>query len=229
MTTSGVITSQMTVSDFVTAAMQELGVLSAGEEPSAEEMQLGIRSFNWMLKSWASKGANLWRETDGSVVWPANTATVTLSPYCIDVEDVRFVQSPTFERPLLRWEKGQYSVLPNKATPGNPSIYVVTKTASAIKMTLWPVPTAISTVKYTYVRVTEDVTDGSETVDLPQEWTEAGYLELAANLAQTFGVTRVDPATAQIVASRAQGLFQNLMDQDRPASIFMGPVGSRYF
>lgn len=229
MTTSGTISGQLTVSSVVTAAMQELGLLSAGENPTGEETELAIRSLDWMLKSWAAAGANLWRETDGTVIFAADTKTMTLEPYCLDVEEARLVQATNYERPLQRWEKGQYSGLPNKATPGFPSIYVITKMTGAVQMTVWPVPSVSCTILYTYVRVTEDVTDGAQTIDIPQEWTEAVYLGLAARLCQPFGVTRTDPSTAQIVAGRSQALELALLDQDRPASIYMGATSERYF
>lgn len=229
MTTSGTATGVLTAAEIVNAAMQELGLLSAGENATGEELELATRSLDWMFKSWAAAGANLWRETNGTVIFTAGTKTMTLAPYCLDVEEARLVQSVNYERPLQRWERGQYSGLPNKATPGFPSIYVITKTASAVQMTLWPVPNATVTILYTYVRITEDVTDGAQTLDIPQEWTEAVYLGLAARLAQPFGVTRIDPSTAQIVAARSQALERALLDQDRPDSIYLGAISGRNF
>jgi hypothetical protein len=228
-TTSGAISSQLIVSEIVQAAMVELGVLSAGESPTAEETQDGIRVLNWMFKSWPSRGLNLWRETQGEIVVPAATAAIALDPYCLDVVEARFVQSSTFERPLARWENGQYRQLPNKAQPGYPVAFYLDKQTSTISLRLWPVPVADATIRYTYSRVPQDVTDGSETVDAPQEWTELIYVALAARLVQTFGVNRTDPATAQIIAQRAAALEQAMLDQDRPASVFMGSVMGRNF
>jgi hypothetical protein len=228
-TTSGVITSQLLVSEIVQAAMQELAVLSAGESPTAEEVQDSIRVMNWMFKSWPARGLNLWRETQGEVVIPAATASIALDPYCLDVVEARFVQSSTFERPLARWEAGQYRQIPNKVQPGYPVAYYLDKQTTGISLTLWPVPVADATILYTYSRIPQDVTDGAETVDVPQEWTELVYVALAARLVQTFGVNRTDPATAQIIAQRAAALEQQMLDQDRPASVFMGSAMGRNF
>lgn len=229
MTTSGTITSALLVSDIVTDAMMELGVLSAGERPTGQELIDGIRSLNWMLKSWQSRGIVSWRDQEGSIVFPSETASLVLDPFCIDVTEARLVQSPGYERPLKRWELAQYRQTPNKQTPGYPTAYTISKADNAISMTLWPVPNADLTVNYSYARVIEDVTDGAQTIDVPQQWLEAAYLALAARLAQTFGVTRTDPSTAQIVAQRAASLEQLLLDQDRPASIYMGSAYGRTF
>lgn len=229
MTTSGTTSSQLIVGEIIQQAMSELGVLSSGEQPTAEETADGVRVLNWMLKSWPSRGLNLWRETQGSVAFPAATASVALDPFCLDVAEARYVQSSTFERPLQRWENGQYRQLPNKAQLGYPTAFFVDKQAGSITMHLWPVPSIDSTVLFTYSRVPQDVTDAAETVDVPQEWTELVYVALAARLVQTFGVNRTDPATAQIIAQRAAALEQAMLDQDRPASVFMGPSYGRNF
>jgi hypothetical protein len=223
------VSGTMLVNDILIAAMQEIGALSEGETPTGAELELGIRTLNWMLKSWAAKGANLWRETTGTITFLPNIKTMYLDPYCLDVEEARVIMSPSYERVLQRWERGQYSILPNKSASGYPSSYTITKQTGSVSMTLWPVPTVPTTVLYTFVRVTADVTTGDQSVDIPQEWTEAVYLGLAARLCQTFGITRIDPATAQIVSLRANDLERQLLDADRPASIYMGPLQARYF
>jgi hypothetical protein len=229
MTTSGSIISTLTVSEIIETAMREIGVLSSGEQPTGEETTDAIRSLNWMLKSMPAKGLNLFRETEGSVTFDAGVATVTLDPDCLDVVEARFVQSSTYERPLARWENGQYRQIPNKGQRGYPTAFYLNKQVAGVTMTLWPVPNTDATVLYTYSRVPQDVTDGSETIDLPQQWIETVYLMLAARLVQTFGVTRTDPATAQIVAQRAAALEQQMLDMDRPASVFMGSQYGRNF
>jgi hypothetical protein len=134
-----------------------------------------------------------------------------------------------YERPLQRWENGQYRQIPNKEAIGSPTAFMLTKGVDAITMTVWPVPTQETSVAFTYSRVPDDVTDGAQTVDIPQQWLETVYLGLAARLAQPLGVTRTDPATAQIVAARFQDLETKMLDADRPSSTFMGSAYGRYF
>lgn len=225
----GAISGLLTASEFVANAMKKLGVLSSGEAPTGQETEDGLSELNWMLKSFAARGLNLWRETEGSMTFPAGTATKTMTPFCLDVVEARLVQSSTFERPLQRWENGQYRQIPNKAQMGYPTAYYLNKQVASISMTLWPVPSTDSTVLYTYARVTEDVTDGAQTIDVPQEWTEAVELALAARLIPHFGVARLSPDTAQDVRQRAAALEQLLFDQDRAASYFLGSSYGRNF
>jgi len=227
--TSGLTSGLMSAGDMITAAMQELGILSAGETPDGDDTILGLRVLNWMLKSFAARGVNLWREEQGSVAFPAGVATIQLDPFCLDIMEARLVQSSTFERPLQRWEGGQYRQIPNKGQRGYPTAFYVAKQTNSLTLTLWPVPSTDSTVLYTYSRVTQDVTDAAQNLDIPQEWTETVYLALASRLASTFGVTRIDPNTVKLVAQRAAAYEQLLLDQDRPSSVFMGSAYDRNF
>lgn len=213
----------------VTTAMQTIGVLSAGENATAEEASLGFRELNFMLKSWQARGITSWRDQAGTATLPANTAELQLSPYAIDLTEVRVVQAANYERPLQRWTLGQYRQIPNKATPGYPTAYAVTKTDNTISLLFWPVPTQDADILYSYARVSADVTEAADSIDVPQEWTEAVYVGLAARLCQSFGVTRTDPATAQLTIQRAGMLENELFNADRPASIFMGSAYGRNF
>lgn len=227
MAVSGIIGGSYTVAQMVQKAMREIGVLAAGETPEAADLEDGMDTLNWMLKSMAADGANLFRIVEGSLAFPINTATVALSPYCSDVLEARLVQSSTFERPLQRWEVGQYASLPNKAQPGWPTAFYLSRTIDTLSMTLWPVPSEAMVVNFTYARIPDDVTDGAETIDLPQQWVECAYFNLASRLANTFGATRTDPNSVARVDAMAQRLYAKMLDSDRPASLFLSNYNSR--
>lgn len=229
MATSGVITGTMTARDICTAAARDLGVYSAGEVLSAADGEDMMLRLTWMLKSWQADGYNLWRVAEGEADYLAGDRTVTLDPICMDVLEARFVQSSTFERPLQRWELGEYQRLPNKDQPGYPTAYYLNKQVDSITMSLWPVPSANATIRYTYARVIEDITDLNQTLDIPQQWMETVWTNLAARCVTMFGVTRLDPNVVRLTVQRANILEQKLMDSDRPASVFMGNIYTRNF
>lgn len=231
MPTSGTITQTMSVSELVRMAMGPgaLGILAPGESPTAEETQNGAQILSFMLKSFTADGVNLWRETNGTVTFTAGTKTMALSPYCNDVLEARLVQSSTFERPLQRWENGQYLQIPNKASPGYPTAYTLTRTTDVLSMTVWPVPVSTMTVLYSYARAPYDVTDGSQTIDVPTQWLETIYLNLASRMASGIGATRLDPNTVSRVDAMAGTLLTKMLDADRPSSTFMGSAYGRDF
>ena len=227
MTTSGAISGALTAQDAVRIAMEELGVLSSGEMPTAEEGASGLERLNWMLKSWQAKGCNLWRDTEATATFGANIKTVTLTPRPIDVMDARVV-TDGIQLPIARWELAEYRQLPRKDQSGRPTAFTLTKGRDDVTMTVWPVPTASTDIIYSYARVIEDVTSLTQTLDVPQQWAETIWMGLATRLANMFGASRVDPAAVQRVTAMAAILEQALLDQDRPASVYMGPVGRKW-
>jgi hypothetical protein len=218
MATSGVISGLMTARDIVTAALQDLAVIAGNEVPNANDMALGIRHLNWMLKEWMADGCNLWREFEDAVVIPANTASVTLDPRVVDVLEMRRVISSTNEMSLSRWERADYDCLPNKIAQGAPTCFVPLKLRDTYEVRFWMVPTVDTTIKYTAARVIEDVADEDDNVDAPQEWTSTIVANLAARLMPAFGEQFQNVQTVRLAAQ----LYQQMRAYDRPASYFMG-------
>lgn len=211
----------MTARDMVTQAMREIGVLASGENPTADELSDGILRLNSMLKAWAAKGLNLWRDTQGSVDFAAGVSSMALAG-ATTIGEARVALEGDRERPLAMWEPDQFVSLPNKATRGEPTIYTVRSDASGMTMHLWPVPSRDLTVRYSYGRITADVIQPSDPVDIPQMFQEAVWIMLAVRLAPTFGKARTDPQTVQLVAARAAELERDMLDFDRPSSYQIG-------
>jgi len=229
LTTSGVISSTMTAGEMMTYAMQELGVLGAGETPTGEEYEAMIPRLNFMLKTWQAKGCNLWRATTGTVVIPADDASGALDPRIIDIQAARVVTG-TNEIQMQQLGNGEYRQYPNKAQSGRPIVYYLDKQRDVVNLYVWPVPTVDTTIKIDYARVIEDVTTTTETLDIPQQWIETTYVCLAARCINLFGATRLDPNTAAEVKQRAAEMEAELLDMDRPLSVMFGSaVSAQYF
>lgn len=219
MATSGIIAFSLTAEQIITTALRLIGEYGRDETPSNADAQDALRRLNLMLKSWQTDGCNLYRELADTATFPANTATVTLDPRVLDVMEARYVQSSTNERPLARWERGEYVQIPNKTQGGTPTAFTLTKGTGAITMTLWPVPTSTTDIKYTGARIVETVTQLTQTIDIPDEWQETVEYGLADRLIDPFDVALVRPNVAQRVTARAQSLYTLLRDNDRPASV----------
>lgn len=214
MTTSNTTNSTLTARQVIQQAFNLLGVAGT---MSAKDFAVGLTSLNFMLKSMQSDGCNLWRDQDAIIDWPANTPSGQLDPNFIDVFDVLWVQDATYERILLRWEKGEYDLTPNKITAGSPTIYCVTRGRDALTMRIWPVPQVETFLKCDVATILQDVTELSQTIDVPQMWLECIYYNLADRLMPTFGMPN------QQISSTADRLYSAMRDYDRPGSIQMGP------
>ncbi|MET1083764.1 MAG: hypothetical protein ABWY12_12065 [Burkholderiales bacterium] len=213
-------TFSMTARDMIVQAMREIGVLASGENPTSDELSDGVLRLNSMLKAYAAKGLNLWRNTDGSVDFAVGVSAMPL-PGALSVSGVRLVTNGT-DRLLAQWEADQYASLPNKATRATPVAYTLITSTSGLTLQLWPVPDKAYTVRYDYGRITADVVEPSDPVDVPQMFQEAVWLALAVRLAPTFGKARTDPQTVALVAQRAAELERDMLDFDRPASYQIG-------
>ncbi|MDO9334938.1 MAG: hypothetical protein Q7T61_00925 [Caulobacter sp.] len=227
MSTSGQIGGKLVVKDYITTAMELLGILAPGNEPEADEYDSGIRYLNSMLKAWQSDGCNLWRDEVVTIDWPAATAECDLSPTVMDIISARYVQSGTYQRWLARWERGDYDLLPNKVSVGTPTMFVFVKTTSNPKLILWPVPSEAVTISANVARVTEDVTEVDQEVDLPQEWAECVYFNLASRMAGTMATGRVDPRREAQVRADAAEMYARMSSFDRPASYTFEPWNRR--
>lgn len=175
------ITSTMTAGELVTMAMQERRALAAGRSPTAWEMAYGLKKLDLLLKPLARYEGTQWAPEEATATITAGNPSVTLTPRPGNVVSVRLILSATNERTLTEWEGGQYDVLPNKTSVGDPTIYVERETSAGVSLVFWPVPSANRTIKYRYIRVPEDVAQASA-VDVPQDWLDDILNVLADNL-----------------------------------------------
>lgn len=211
----------MTARDMVTQAMREIGVLASGEDPSSDELADGILRLNSMLKSYAAKGVNLWRDTDGEVTLLEGVAVASL-PGALSVSSARLVLDDTSDRLMAEWPRDDLLAMPNKTVTGEPIVYAILTTTAGISMQLYPVPARDVMVRYSYARATATIANPTDAVDIPEMFQEAIWKLLAVRLAPTFGKARADTATVQLVAQQAAELERDMLDWDRPSSYLMG-------
>ena len=126
MSTSGSTDFSVTRSDLCTEALTLLGVRSAGETISAEDMETVVSSLNLMVKSWQAQGVFQWPLTEDSFPLVSATAsylfgtggTKTYVP--VRIMSVRYARS-TSEIPLERMSREEYFDLPDKTSVGQPN------------------------------------------------------------------------------------------------------------
>jgi hypothetical protein len=207
------ITFSMTARDLVTRAMQNRRCLALGRTPSATELAYGIERLNLILKPLARYEGTQWAADEATATITAGNRDVTLTPRPGSVISVGLSLSATNERPLSRWEIGQYDLLPNKEAVGDPTAYVVRETSTGVSLRFWPVPSVSRTIKYRYVRVPDDV-EASSALDVPQDWLQDIENVLADDLTAFANHNPDVPAKAAI----SRRLMQ---DRARPASYFL--------
>lgn len=216
MATSGDTAFTLTARDHVQAALEDAKIIPLGDDPEAAELAACIRRFNGMLKSWQTKGVS-WKQETISQIIAADTANTTIPAYVRAVNGARYVDSTVNERAMSRFERDDYYLLPNKTAAGISTIYYTERGPTSVDIYVWPVPTVEATLKLDIDRKMDTITSGSETVDIPEEWTETVYMNLAIRVAEIFGA-QLSP----IYIATAKDLEVQLFDAYRPASYFMG-------
>ena len=215
MATSGTTTFSLTAREIATDALQEDGIIMLNEVMEAVELNKVIRRLNAMLKSWQMDGV-LWKQETIDQTITADTATIALPAYVRGVNGVRYVESATNERQMVRFERDEYNVLPNKAASGTSTVYYVQRAEDGLVLHVWPVPTANNTIRVDIDRKMDTVTDASETLDVPEELVETVYSNLAVRCAGVFQA----PLSPELVTRAAQ-LERKMLDNYRPASYYI--------
>lgn len=217
MPTSGVTAWTLTVRDIVEAVLgDELGIIGIGRTARAVEADFVIRRLNALLKNHTA-AAHL--EAEGTVTIPADSSSGTVASNVQDVISARIVS--TYERPLTRFERDEYFRIPNKDASGEPTCFYVSAQRDNTIMYVWPVPTVETTIKIDYRRIPETVTDINQTIDFPPQYHPALFAKLADLCAGRFGAG-ISPQTRMEVAARAERLWREMEDNERPASYMLG-------
>jgi hypothetical protein len=227
MATSGSTDFSITRNEAIQESLELIGVVAGDETPAAADVATAARSLDMMLKSWASKGINLWRQTEGSLSVTAATASFTMgsggnfTTRPLRVTSARLRVS-SIDTPLQEISREEYFSMPNKTATGRPSCFYFDPQTNLAKIYLWPTLASgiTATLEFSYIRMTEDMDAAGDSFDLPVEWSECICYNLAARLAPKFGTT-VSPEVAAI----ALGTLDDLMGWDRePASVYFQPA-----
>jgi len=213
-------TATKTVREICTHALRRAQVTDYRDAPEAADLSAAISELNLMLKAWQAEGNLLWTYASGSL--PLTTAvSYTLTPE----RPLRIITARLkrdgIEIPMIELTREEYDTLPDKTVTGIPTQFYYDRQRESAVFYVWPAPEAAGdAVEYTYEREIEDVTDGSETLDMPGEWWEATMYGLAARLAEAYMITNA----LSILAPRAEATLERALGWEREGSVFFaGP------
>lgn len=210
--------------EIVTKALRIMGVVNRQGAPSTAQLDEGLETLNWLLKSLQLDHIHLWRQETKEIAVPASTQAFTLDPRPVDVYNARIkFTASDYERPMSRLSLDDFLILPTKSLTGTVVLYSIRKSANSTDMLFWPIPNVAATVVYDFARVIDDITATGDAVDILQEWTEGLFYLLAERLLSSYGLAEISPSTSQYIALRAQDLRRRLEDADRPSYFSYGP------
>lgn len=209
-----------TARDIATAALQKIGVLFAGETPSAADSALALSTLNELIDQWAAERLLIY-VPNARTVW---TIAASDGEYSVgsggDVDIVRpvFVNQinyqdtsldPTQEFPLNELTDAAWaSLTPKDLTSSLPTSYYYDPTFGAngrATLYLWPIPTSstLEGVMYAPTAITELATLDT-TLSLPPGYRNFMTHALAEEIAPEFG--RQVSASLSRAAAHTKGI-----------------------
>lgn len=183
MATSWTLTAQ----DVITGALQELGVLGAGQTTSPSDYDICLVGLQNLLKEMPLHGLSWPKVTVAPVAlaWSSGTpGQVAMPADYFGVPTVSFTQNAA-NIDLDVMTKARYDALLNPAQTATypTSIYIASNNVGY----LWPVPTVDPALSITYQAITLDAAM-LVTPDIVQAWVGGLVLWLANEVSTKFGV-----------------------------------------
>ena len=187
----------------------------------------GLIVLSQVLQSMQSFGPNVFRQTLTALTVSAGSRTVPIPNDVVGISEARWVIStnPSYERQLGRFQWIDYMQLPTKDAQGPPTIFMFDYQQDFTQLYIWQVPTIGGTINCTTTRRAADIIDASTVVDLPAEWMLAVNYLTADALMDDQGMADMDGATAERIKNHAAYWQKQLLDFDRPTSVFLRPYG----
>lgn len=213
------ITWTKAAGELALMAAQRIQMVGDGQSLSAHQWSVAKNHMNGFLKLLQTQGPNEWRHASQNVTLIAGAATYTLTTRPDKIAVVLYRDSSSRDRPMVRWDRNRYLMVPEKSSAGLPIMYLETRLVDSTTLTLWPIPdasAATGTLVVDYERVINDVASPGDDLDLPQEWIDGFADIIGARLACDF---RVENPSAAKVEQRATGALNELLGYDREESI----------
>jgi hypothetical protein len=213
MTIATTATTEFSVDDIVTLALQTAGLLNANHPASADNLALGRRLLFLGLQNLANKGIIIRAIERATLTLTAGTAYVDAASDTQTIEKGGVMRgSDGLDVEITMIARAQYQALPRKDIEGVPSFYFPEQqTAGGWRIHFYPVPIAgWTTFVVPRTRKSRDVNVGSVTLDFDPRWHLTIVNELAGRLARSKG--RRDLASELL--SEAAGQAEQAMNNE---------------
>ena len=217
-----------TAGDQINRALRLLGVLAAGETPSASTSQDGLTALNQMIESWSTERLSVFSTQDQIFTWPAGQITRTLGPSGnfagnrpVLFDDATYYRDPgtnvSFGIKFINQQ--QYDGIAVKTvTSTYPQVIFVNMTYPNATMTVYPKPTR--DLEWHFISVEELTNPATLATNLtfPPGYLRAFVYNLAMEIAPEFGVEPSPQITRIAMTSK-----RNLKRINNPDDIMSMP------
>jgi len=224
--------NQLTRDQIITAAIGQLGVLAIGQTPDTEDITKAALFLNTLLSELRALGMPLWarKEYSFSPVVGTNTYEIGVSktldtPYPLKMLQA-YINVPSSSNVKVQMDiisDYNFNYLPsNSNNTGSPINLTYQPLVNYGKIKIWPTPdSSNSTISIIYQRPFEYFTNGTDVLDMPEEWYNTVIYKLAVLLAPAWGIPL--QARQQLRAEAKEMLDSVLSMGGEDASIYFMP------
>lgn len=161
--------------------MTDAGLLAEGDDPSSEQLAVGLGRLNDIANFWQTQGVRLWLETDLSITLIAGQSTYTFGPAGTvnmtrptRVKDAGYyLDANNNRRPLTLISRDEYNRLSNVVNTGPLNSYWADKQQTLLSIKFWMTPDAQAALGTAHVVIQQQVVNSvslTDTMNFPLEW-----------------------------------------------------------
>lgn len=210
-----------TARTIIKRAMQDNGVLTKGENPSADEANDALDALNALIDSWSNFSANIYSRaletfsltSAASYLIGAGQTWNTTRP--VQIVDA-YTTIGTIDYPLSIINQEQYDSISFKANAGIPQYLVYNNAYPYGTVTLYPTPAGPTSITLLSEKPITTFATLDTSASLPQGWERALVKNLAMELTPQYG-QRVTPELAQ-AAKESLGAIKLSVIRARPVN-----------
>lgn len=216
MSTSGSYNFQFTRAGIIREALDLIGAIPQGKEPTAIQTSDAARKLEMVMQSLTIDGIRLWSRERTNVLYAvagvvrttvlSGTAGYLLAPDTLEImSDAVVIRRDSMDTKLSAMTVEEYQLVDQKSLAGMPTSFCVewnvanvdtpsSKTfQGGLRLTLWPVPdNSTDAIYYVRTRKLADFDSQSDDPDAPVRWTRCLVYGLAYELALRDGMPPVD-------------------------------------
>jgi hypothetical protein len=220
LTTSGTATFNV---DVITALEE---AFERGGRPfrSGYDYESAIRSMNLMFVEWANMGLNMWTLESLTVPTVIGVSTYTLAEDTVDIVSLVIGVDDSDYR-IERSTFDEYAAYVNKTKTGRPTQYFVERRTAAPRVTVWPVPDKVYSLKIWRMRRIQDAGTAANTLDVPFRFLQALIAGVALAVAKKNPTP--DMQRIQMLTQDYQDSLRLAQGEDRDRSSFYLRVRNR--
>jgi len=204
-----------TAQQVINKSLRLLGVLAAGEVPTADEAQDALSTMNQMIESWNTERLAVFSTQDQVFTWPAYTMSRTIGPTGnfignrpIEIDDATYFKDPqsglSFGVKLINQQ--QYDGIAFKTvTSTYPQVMWVNNTFPDMELTVYPVPIKALEWHIISIEPLAEATSLATDMYFPPGYLRAFTYNLASEMAAEFG-TEPSPQVQRIAMTSKRDL-----------------------